>query len=59
MIEIYKTHKGWNIRKREGKRWMYVAGTNKGKYSFVTDYTYAKTFSEDTARKHMETLEGR
>jgi hypothetical protein len=60
MTEIYKTYKGYTVRTKDTiGRWLYISNTRNGRYTFTCDYTYAKTFSEDTAHKHAEALEGR
>ena len=52
MIEAYKTFKGWIVRKWDGIRWLYMAKGNK----YVTDYTYAKAFSEKAANELLKDL---
>lgn len=37
----------------------YVKSYRKGKYTFTTDYSYAKIFTDKTARKHADTLNER
>lgn len=54
--EIIPTHQGYEIRKPDGKFRLYVSKVYNGKYSWVTDYTYAKKFSLKTAQKHVEIL---
>lgn len=54
--EILETHQGCEIRKPNGKFWLYVSKVYNGSYTWVTDYTYAKHFSKKTAKKHVEIL---
>ena len=54
--EIIPTHRGYEIRKQNGKFWLYVSKVYGGKYDWVTDYTYAKHFSLKTAEKHVKRL---
>lgn len=56
VIETYETWRGWDVRKFENGRWHYVSKVYNGNYSFVTDHTYAKKFSEKSAKKHAEIL---
>lgn len=58
-IEIIETWQGYSIRGYIDKyaRPVYVSGCRKGKYILVTDYLYAKYFSEKTAKKHVKELE--
>ena len=60
MYEAYKTAYGWHIRKPDNRfpnRWLYISATHKdGTYDFSTDHLYAKSFSEATAKKHLEAL---
>lgn len=56
--EFYKTFKGYEIRKHNGKYWVYLSKVYKGQYTWVRDYTYAKHFSVKTAKKHIRILEG-
>ena len=56
IYEIIPTHRGYEIRKPNGKFWLYVSKVYGGKYEWVTDYTYAKRFSLKTAKKHIERL---
>lgn len=61
MIEAYRTAFGWHIRRQDPRhqgRWLYISATHKdGTYDYSTDYLYAKSFGERTARKHLEILE--
>ena len=60
--ETYRTATGWHIRTRdtrytEREAWLYVSKVHRdGTYSFMMDYTYAKDFSEKTAKKHLAIL---
>ena len=54
--EIIPTHRGYEIRKPNGKFWLYVSKVYGGKYEWVTDYIYAKHFSLKTAEKHVKRL---
>lgn len=62
MCEAYKTAFGWHIKKQDPRntsRWLYVSATHKdGTYDFSTDHTYAKSFGEKTAKKHLAILKG-
>jgi len=55
--ELVPTHKGYEIRKPNGKFYLYVSKVYDGKYEWVSDYTYAKHFSLKTAKKHLKILE--
>lgn len=35
---------------------LYVTSVYRGKYNFSYDYTHAKTYSYETAKKHVNTL---
>lgn len=54
--EILETHQGYEIRKPNGKFWLYLFKVYNGKYEWVTDYTHAKHFSLKTAQRHVEIL---
>lgn len=54
--EIIPTHQGYEIRKPNGKFWLYISKVYNGEYTWVTDYTYAKNFGLKTAQKHVKTL---
>lgn len=58
MKELVKTAFGWQIRKtnpRYPDRWLYVSKVHKDNtLDWSTDHTYAKGFSEKTARKLLE-----
>jgi hypothetical protein len=56
MYELIKTFKGYHIRKPDGRFYLYVSKVYNGKYTWVTDHTYAKHFSLNTAKKHVEKL---
>lgn len=58
-IEIIKTYKGFEVRKRVGSRWMYLSGYRNGCYYWVEDYLYAKHYSRQTAEKHVAELKKR
>lgn len=54
-VFLVKTFKGYAIcavQKRHNRH-VYVEKVYKGKYSWVTDHTYAKSWSETTAKKHL------
>jgi hypothetical protein len=60
MYELKKTCWGWMIHKNDPRHRFgtYLSKVKRdGSYEFVTDYTYAKRFSEKTAKKHLEILE--
>lgn len=50
---INKTWQGYYISKnRKGSRWkLYVKSIYKGKITWTTDYTYAKHYTEKTAKR--------
>ena len=52
--ELVKTFMGYEIRKPDGKFFLYVKKVYKGKYTWCSDYTYAKKFSLKIAKKHIE-----
>lgn len=54
--ELIPTFRGYEIRKLDGKFYLYVSKVYNGKYTWVRDYTYAKHFSLKTAQKHVERL---
>ena len=54
--EMLHTYKGYEIRKPNGKFWLYVYKVYNGKYEWVSDYLYAKHFSLKTAQKHIKKL---
>ncbi len=56
IYELIPTYRGYEIRKLNGKFWLYISKIYNGKYEWVTDYTYAKHFSLKTAQKHIEIL---
>lgn len=59
MYELDYTHHGYMIKKPNpnGKFFLYVSGYYKGKYKWTTDHTYAKHYSLETAKKHLNNLE--
>lgn len=60
MTETIKTYKGYKVRTKDTLgRWLYISNARNGRYTFTCDHTYAKAFTEATARKHKEALEGR
>lgn len=58
MWELVKTYKGYKIRKQQKNGYIYVSSYNAGKYEYVLDYTYAKTFTERAALNRLKELEG-
>ena len=54
-IFLVKTFKGYAICaiQKQYARLVYVEKVYKSKYTWVTDHTYAKTWSETTAKKHL------
>ena len=57
-IEMYKTSDGYKIRKGSKKKgWLYVEGYYDGVYKWVTDYTYARPYKKETAKKHIRRIE--
>lgn len=56
----YQTWRGWEIVGvfKSGKK-IYLASVYKGKCNFVTDYTFAKNYSERTAKKLVNKLNER
>ena len=57
--ELIQTHKGYTIRKPQGKFYLYVSKEHKNEYTWVTDHTYAKKFKLETALRHIEILKGK
>lgn len=59
MYSLDYTWQGYSIKKPNphGKFYLYVSGYYKGKYKFTTDHLYAKHYSLETAKKHLENLE--
>ena len=56
-VEMYETYRGYEIRKRNGNKWLYLAGCYNGKYKWVTDYTYAKPIkTERVAKDHLKKI---
>ena len=56
-VEMNKTYRGYEIRKRNRNKWLYLAGCYNGKYKWVIDYTYAKSIkTKKTAQKHYEKI---
>ena len=55
--DTYETFKGWEIRgKDEHGRYIYLKSIYKGGCKFVTDYLYAKHYTEKTARALVDRL---
>lgn len=54
--EMIPTFRGYEIRKPNGKFWLYVSKVYNGEYEWVSDYTYAKHFSLNTTKKHIKKL---
>lgn len=54
--ELIPTFRGYEIRKPDGKFYLYVSKVCNGKYTWVSDYTYAKHFSLKVAQKHIDIL---
>lgn len=54
--ETIPTYRGHEIRKQNGKFWLYLSKEYGEKYEWVTDYAYAKHFNLRTAQKHIERL---
>jgi len=60
MFELDRTYEYCTIREPQGNgRYIYVSGYRNGKYSFTTDYLYAKAYTEKTATMHKDTLNER
>lgn len=59
MYELDYKYRGYMIRQPNpnGKFYLYVSGYYKGKYKWTTDFTYAKHYSLETAKKHLQSLE--
>lgn len=57
-MAYYKTWQGCEIVfERKGHNFpMYVRNIRNGKVTWVTDYLYAKAYSEKTAKKHNEAI---
>ena len=52
-------NKGYHIKDKDGRgRTIYVSGIKNGKYTWVTDYTYAKLYNKGTAEKHIKAIKG-
>ena len=58
--DTYNTWQGWVIQGtlKSGNR-IYLASVYKGKCNFVTDYLFAKCYTERTARTLVEKLNER
>ena len=55
--DTYRTFKGWEIRKTdENNKHSWLKSVYKGKYTFVSDYLYAKHYTEKTARAIVKLL---
>ena len=56
--KAYYTWQGWQIQKtNENGKHLYVSKVYRGKYTFMLDYLYAKSFKKlETAIKHIEKL---
>lgn len=57
--ELIKVFDGYQIRKKYGKRYLYIAGYRDGEYKYVTDYTYGRHYTLKTAKKHLAALDCR
>lgn len=56
--EIVKTWRGCELRrKNQYGKYEYLYKVYKGRYEWISDYTYAKQMSEATCRKHIQALE--
>jgi len=57
MFELEKHFDGYVIyRPTSMFTAVYVRSYRNGVYKYTTDYAYAKTFTESTARKHLKAL---
>ena len=56
--EYYNTFRGFVLRRKKAgcRFWEYMRGYRNGVYSWISDYTYARTMSEKTAKKHFDAL---
>lgn len=62
IYEMYNTAWGWILRIGEetdqfGFRWLYMSKVFEGKYTYISDYVYAKNIkSEKLAREHLKKM---
>lgn len=62
MFELEKLYDGYVVKEYRCPGTIvgyYVSDYRKGNYKFTTDHAYAKRFTENTARKHADTLNER
>lgn len=57
MWQLIKTYRGYKIRRPHKRGYLYVSNYDAGKFEYVLDYTYAKTFTERTAIIRLKELE--